>query len=150
MHPTWILIFSVPVPCLFQVRFFGLHKGKDPILHVKVASLLPHHQADVYMLYALLLFIREEYDEYGCMHPTWHHLVERCCQWPGFSDRWGRSTACSGCIMAAQSRCPQGGGLHSQSLCARVEILGSGDCPGDTQSWVWPSAGGKTKGLMQM
>ena len=66
MCPTWILILSVPVPCLFQVCFYGLHEGKDPVLCIKVASLTPHHQAYVHELYALMLFIREEYDVYGC------------------------------------------------------------------------------------
>ena len=65
MCPTWIFVLSTPVPHLFQVRFYGLHEGKDPILHVKVASLVPHHQADVHMLYALVLFVREKYNEYG-------------------------------------------------------------------------------------
>ena len=63
MHPTWILILGVPVPYLFQVHFYGLHKGKDPILHVKTAFLTTHHQADVHVLDALVLFIGDEYNE---------------------------------------------------------------------------------------
>ena len=56
---------GVPVPCLFQVHFYGLHEGKDSILHVKMAFLVAHHQADVHMLNALVLFIEEEYHEYS-------------------------------------------------------------------------------------
>ena len=65
MHPAWILILGMPVPCLFQVHFYGLHKGKNPILHVKTAFLVMHHQANVHMLDALVLFIGEEYNEYS-------------------------------------------------------------------------------------
>ena len=62
------LILSVTVPHLFQIHFYGPHKGKDPILHIKAASLVMHHQDNVHMLYALVLFIRKEHDEYGhCM-----------------------------------------------------------------------------------
>ena len=53
------------VPHLFQVHFYGLHEGKDPILHVEAAPLTVHNQADVHMLYALVLFIGEEYNEDG-------------------------------------------------------------------------------------
>ena len=40
---------------LFQVCFYELHEGKAP--------LTAHNQANVHVLYALVLFIREEYDE---------------------------------------------------------------------------------------
>ena len=62
-HPAWILILGALVPRLFQVRFYGLHEGKDPVLHVKEAPLTVHNQANVHILYALVLFIGEEYDE---------------------------------------------------------------------------------------
>ena len=53
------------VPGFFQVHFYGLHEGEDPILHVKIASHTVHHQANVLMLDALVLLIREEYNEYS-------------------------------------------------------------------------------------
>ena len=53
------------VNCLFQVHFYGLHQGKNSILHVKVTSIIVHHQADVHMCNALVLFIGEEHNEYG-------------------------------------------------------------------------------------
>ena len=59
------LFGSVLVPRLFQVCFYGLHEGKDPILHVKVAFLMVHHQADVHMPNALVLFIGEKHNEYS-------------------------------------------------------------------------------------
>ena len=34
-------------------------------MHVKVAFLAAHHQADVHVLYALVLFIREKHNEYS-------------------------------------------------------------------------------------
>ena len=65
MHPTWILVLGMPVHHLFQVSFYGLHEKKDPILHVKTAFRTVHHQANVHMLDALVLFVREEYNEYS-------------------------------------------------------------------------------------
>ena len=52
MQPAWILVLSAPVPCLFQVHFYGLHKEKDAILHVKIAFLAVQHQMNVHVLNA--------------------------------------------------------------------------------------------------
>ena len=48
----------------FRSTFVDYMKGRIPF-YIKVASFVLHHQANVHMLYALVLFIRDKHDECG-------------------------------------------------------------------------------------